>query len=183
MSAPTIPQTEPEIAKPKQSVLQTLINHPLGFWFIFWGELAERCSFYGMLSILPRFISEEVGLGLGDANSQTWVSLFKAGAYFLPLLGGFLADQYFGKYRLIVLFSLPYILGHFLMSFETEFWTMVALSLLAMGSGIIKPNISTLMGMTYDQKRPGNERCARWHSACFTWPSTSARHFPMRSFR
>ena len=43
------------------------------------------------------------------------------------------------------------------MSYETVFWTMVALSLLAMGSGIIKPNISTLMGMTYDQKRPGDE--------------------------
>jgi dipeptide/tripeptide permease len=110
-----------------------------------------------MMAILPRFISDEAGLYLGDANSNTWVSMFKAGAYTLPLVGGFLADQYFGKYRLIVLFSIPYILGHFLMSYETVMWTMVALSLLAMGSGIIKPNISTLMGMTYDQKRPGDD--------------------------
>jgi POT family proton-dependent oligopeptide transporter len=148
---------EPDISKPKPSVIQTLINHPIGFWFIFWGELAERCSFYGMMAILPRFIADENGLYLGDANSNTWVSMFKAGAYTLPLVGGFLADQFFGKYRLIVLFSLPYILGHFLMSYETVLWTMIALSLLAMGSGIIKPNISTLMGMTYDQKRPGDE--------------------------
>jgi len=158
MTAPTTVQPTPNIALPKKaSVLNTLFNHPLGFWFIFWGELAERCSFYGMMAILPRFISEPKGLDLGDANSNTWVSMFKAGAYFLPLVGGFLADQYFGKYRLIVMFSLPYILGHVLMYPETIFWTLVALSLLAMGSGIIKPNISTLMGMTYDQKRPGDE--------------------------
>ncbi len=158
MSATQSTQTVPEIAKPQpKSVIQTLINHPIGFWFIFWGELAERCSFYGMMAILPRFIADENGLYLGDANSNTWVSMFKAGAYTLPLVGGFLADQFFGKYRLIVMFSIPYILGHFLMSFETVLWTMMALSLLAAGSGMIKPNISTLMGMTYDQKRPGDD--------------------------
>lgn len=157
MSATTDPQASPSIAKPQPSILQTLINHPIGFWFIFWGELAERCSFYGMMAILPRFIADENGLYLGDANSNTWVSMFKAGAYVLPLVGGYLADQFFGKYRLIVMFSIPYILGHFLMSYETVLWTMIALSLLAMGSGIIKPNISTLMGMTYDQKRPGDD--------------------------
>ena len=157
MSVTSAPQAEPSVPPASKSLVQTLINHPLGFWFIFWGELAERCSFYGMMAILPRFISDENGLYLGDANSNTWVSMFKAGAYTLPLVGGFLADQFFGKYRLIVLFSIPYILGHFLMSYETVLWTMIALSLLAMGSGIIKPNISTLMGMTYDQKRPGEE--------------------------
>lgn len=152
------PPTTPEPVKPSsQSIMQALINHPIGFWFIFWGELAERCSFYGMMAILPRFIADENGLFLGDANSNTWVSMFKGAAYTLPLAGGFLADQYMGRYRLIVLFSIPYILGHVLMSYETVFWTMVALGLLAMGSGIIKPNISTLMGMTYDQKRPGED--------------------------
>ncbi|MBM3993069.1 MAG: MFS transporter [Planctomycetes bacterium] len=161
MSAPTASQATspvPDVPPPeKPSLISTLINHPIGFWFIFWGELAERCSFYGMMAILPRFIADDNGLYLGDANSNTWVSMFKAGAYVLPLVGGFLADQYLGKYRLIVMFSIPYILGHVLMSYETVFWTMVALSLLAMGSGIIKPNISTLMGMTYDQMRPGDE--------------------------
>src|SRR5207248_4163683 len=98
------------------------------------------------------------GEGLGTADSATWVHLFKAGCYFLPLLGGFLADQYLGKYRLIVIFSIPYILGHIILANETYWWTLFALSLLAMGSGVIKPNISTLMGMTYDQKRPGDEQ-------------------------
>lgn len=149
----------PAITKPRNpSIFETLFNHPAGFWFIFWGELAERCSYYGMMSILARFISDSAGLGLGDAAGNTWVSFFKAACYFLPLLGGFLADQYLGKYRLIVIFSIPYILGHIILANETYWWTIVALGLLAMGSGVIKPNISTLMGMTYDQKRPGNEQ-------------------------
>lgn len=139
-----------------RSLPKLLASHPIGFWFIFWGELAERCSYYGMMAILPRFISEF--LGLGDGPSNTWVSIFKAACYFLPLAGGILADQYLGKYRLIVIFSIPYIIGHIVLAGETEFWTIVALALLAMGSGVIKPNISTLMGLTYDQKRPGDDQ-------------------------
>src|SRR5262245_61607787 len=113
----------PDISKRTPTFAETLLNHPAGFWFIFWGELAERCSYYGMMSILARFISEKLihseGSGLGDADSVTWVSVFKAACYFLPLLGGFLADQYLGKYRLIVIFSIPYILGHIILADET----------------------------------------------------------------
>ena len=145
-----------EPPKDTRSYWQLVKSHPIGFWFIFWGELAERCSYYGMNSILARFLSEK--LELGEGNSGTYTSLFKAGAYFFPLLGGFLADRYLGKYRLIVMFSIPYIIGHVILGFETIPATLVALTLLAMGSGVIKPNISTLMGMTYDQKRPGDEK-------------------------
>ncbi len=137
------------------SFLETLFNHPIGFWFIFWGEFAERCSFYGMKAILARYMAEQ--LGLGQANAITFVSVFMAAAYFLPLLGGYLADNYFGKYNIIVAFSLPYILGHVILSVENPWFMAIALTLLAMGSGVIKPNISTLMGLTYDQQRPGQE--------------------------
>ncbi len=145
---------EPQAAP--RNFFSMLPQHPIGFWFIFWGELAERCSYYGMMSVLARFISEK--LEFGEGTSSTWVYLFKAGCYFFPLAGGFLADQYFGKYRLIVAFCIPYILGHFILAAETPLATIIALCLLAMGSGVIKPNISTLMGMTYDQKRPGDEQ-------------------------
>ncbi len=142
---------------PKPRGLFTLLAaHPPGFWFIFWGELAERCSYYGMMAILARFISEF--LALGDGAGQRWVSLFKAACYLFPLLGGYIADQYLGKYRLIIIFSIPYILGHVILAGETEMYTLIALGLLAMGSGVIKPNISTLMGLTYDQKRPGDDQ-------------------------
>jgi len=134
----------------------SVFNHPIGFWFIFWGEFAERCSYYGMRAILLLYMTER--LGFGDGAASQVMSLFIAGCYLLPLLGGYVADNYLGKYRTIVFFSIPYILGHVILGVESRWFLLFALALLAMGSGVIKPNISTLMGMTYDQKRPGQIR-------------------------
>ena len=127
--------------------------HPLGFWFFFWGEFAERGSYYGMLTILPRYMSEQ--LQMGDQDATTVMHLFMAGVYFLPLLGGYIADNHLGKYWTIVGFSLPYIMGHVILGIENYACLVIAMTLLAMGSGVIKPNISTLMGQTYDEQRPG----------------------------
>jgi POT family proton-dependent oligopeptide transporter len=131
-------------------------RHPTGFWFFFWGEFAERCSYYGMRAILAKYMADE--LGLGQANASTYMSFFIAACYFLPLVGGWVADNVFGKYWTIVGFSVPYILGHVILGFENYVALVIALCLLAMGSGVIKPNISTLMGLTYDQKRPGQTK-------------------------
>jgi POT family proton-dependent oligopeptide transporter len=149
--------TAPAIEQPAKKVgfLKELLRHPKGFWFFFWGEFAERCSYYGMAAILARYMDER--LQLGEGGGFLGMSLFKAGAYFLPLLGGWVADRYFGKYWTIVGFSIPYILGHVILGFEYIPALVIALMLLAMGSGVIKPNISTLMGMTYDQQRPGDD--------------------------
>ncbi|WP_152050711.1 POT-type proton-dependent oligopeptide transporter [Tautonia marina] len=140
----------------RRGLLGYLAHHPKGFWFIFWGELAERSSYYGMRAILLLYMSTQ--LGLGDQMASFAMSQFIAAAYFLPLVGGYIADNYFGKYWTIVGFSIPYILGHVILGVESVPFLIIALALLAMGSGVIKPNISTLMGLTYDQKRPGEEQ-------------------------
>jgi len=129
-------------------------GHPTGFWFFFWGEFAERCSYYGMRAILPLYMTAQ--LQIADGTAATLYSSFKMACYFLPLLGGYLADRYFGKYWTIVGFSVPYVLGQILIGFEDHTVLILALALCAMGSGVIKPNISSLMGLTYDQQRPGN---------------------------
>ncbi len=128
-------------------------SHPIGFWFLFWGEFAERCSFYGMKAILLLYLIDRLDLGKGGASA--WINYFKAACYFLPLAGGYFADNYFGKYRTIVAFSIPYILGHVILGIESVPCALLALLLLAVGAGATKPNISTLMGLTYDQQRPG----------------------------
>jgi POT family proton-dependent oligopeptide transporter len=128
-------------------------SHPVALWFFFWGEFAERCSFYGAKACLLLYMIERLGFDNGTASG--WMNCFKAACYFLPLAGGFLADNYFGKYRTIVAFSLPYILGHVIIGFENTPCLLIALALLAMGAGVVKPNLSTFMGMTYDQQRPG----------------------------
>jgi dipeptide/tripeptide permease len=87
----------------------TSTRHPTGFFYIFWGELAERCSYYGMRAILPLYLTS--ALLWEDAEATSAYSNFKAACYILPLLGGFLADRYFGKYWTIVGFSVPYVLS------------------------------------------------------------------------
>src|SRR5262249_41111702 len=111
---------------------------------------------------------------------------FKMGCYLLPLLGGLIADRWVGRYWTIVGFSVPYVLGHFILGFSdptvlgdtiqglsperltfiANWLLFIALALLAGGSGVIKPNISSLLGQTYDQKRPGQERL---RSSAFLW--------------
>ncbi|MBI5267265.1 MAG: MFS transporter [candidate division Zixibacteria bacterium] len=126
-------------------------HHPRGFWFIFWGELAERASFYGMKTLLLLFMVNE--LGFSDANSATVVSLFTAACYILPIVGGYIADHYLGKFRTIIYFAIPYILGHIVLgTFTAQVGLFTALFLLAGGSGAIKPNISTLMGLMYEKQ-------------------------------
>jgi POT family proton-dependent oligopeptide transporter len=133
------------------------LGHPLGFWFIFWGELAERSSFYGMKAILTLYLVES-SLRFTREQAGAIVSGFVFACYLLPLLGGFLADRFLGRYWSLVCFCVPYIAGHFILGMPTVPTVFLALALLALGTGVTKPNISTLMGMTYDQLRPGREK-------------------------
>src|SRR5205823_14406817 len=76
------------------------------------------------------------------------------------------ADRFLGKYWTIIGFSVPYVIGQLLIGVGSETTVMLALGLCAMGSGVIKPNISALMGLTYDQQRPGN---APLRASAFLW--------------
>ncbi|HKI38446.1 MAG TPA: MFS transporter [Gemmataceae bacterium] len=144
------------IQEKRGRIARLLKSHPIGFWFFFWGEFAERASFYGMKAILTLYMINE--LKLNEANAGTTMSVFIAGCYFLPLIGGWIADRYLGKYWTIVGFSLPYVVGQLMIGISHGPFPYIAMALLAMGSGVIKPNISTLMGLTYDQQRPGQDQ-------------------------
>jgi POT family proton-dependent oligopeptide transporter len=151
-------------------------SHPRAIWFFFWGEFAERSSYYGMRAILLLYMTSALRYAVVDATPI--YSAFKMACYFLPLLGGYVADRWLGRYWTIVGFSVPYVIGQFLLTIPGDgsqsimgfpadrFMLFGALVLLAGGSGVIKPNISTLMGQTYDQKRPGQERL---RSSAFLW--------------
>jgi dipeptide/tripeptide permease len=134
----------------------SVFDHPVGFWFFFWGEFAERCCYYGMRAILLLYMIDRLGIDEGYANM--YMSYFIAGCYLLPLVGGFIADNFLGKYWTIVCFSVPYVVGQLILGVENKYFLVLSLGLLAMGSGVIKPNISTLMGLTYDQQRPGRDK-------------------------
>src|SRR5262245_43685270 len=127
---------EPKIPPRSGGIVGYVLRHPIGFWFIFWGELAERCAFYGIRTLL--FLYLTTVLAFSDAYATQVSSTFKAGCYLSPLLGGFLADRFLGKYWTIVGFSIPYVCGMLLMGVGTEYAVYGGLALLALGSGTIK---------------------------------------------
>jgi amino acid/peptide:H+ symporter len=131
-------------------------GHPTALWFFFGGEFAERSSYYGSRAILPLYLTSV--LAFSDKDGASIYYWYKMAAYFLPLLGGIVADRWLGRYWTIVGFSIPFVIGQFLLGIPSPFWCMVALFLLlAPGTGVIKPNISSLLGETYDQQRPGQD--------------------------
>jgi dipeptide/tripeptide permease len=138
----------------REGWFRTLRRHPAGFWFLFWGELAERFSYYGVRALLILYMIE--ALKFEDARAAQVVFAYKAACHLLPLAGGLLSDCLLGKYWAIVGFSFPYILGHLMMGGQGLPSLYFGLVLLAVGAGVVKPNLSPLMGLTYDQKRPGD---------------------------
>lgn len=125
--------------------------HPIGFWFIFWGELAERAAYYGMRAVLALFLTDV--MLFDEGKSGMVASFFSAGCYLLTLAGGWVSDRYLGKFWTIIIFAFPYLVGYPLLGLtHGEMWMYFALVLLAIGSGVIKPNLSPLMGAMYDGK-------------------------------
>jgi POT family proton-dependent oligopeptide transporter len=170
MSLPTTQRPQGSFEEIPKATVAVPDTHPPALWFFFWGEFAERCSYYGMRAILFLYLTRV--LSFADNDATVIQSSFKMTCYFLPLVGGFLADRFFGRYWTIVGFSIPYVMGHFILplpsmfGIPTEVFLFMGLALLAGGSGVIKPNISTLMGQTYDQKRPGK---ILLRTAAFQW--------------
>lgn len=126
-------------------------SHPIGFWFVFWGEFAERACYYGVRTLLALFITQE--LGFTDANAATVIQVFMAAAYALPLIGGVIADRWLGRYLTIVLFSVPYIVGEAMLGLtHNPLMLYVSLAMLAIGVGAIKPNVAPLMARMYEEQ-------------------------------
>ncbi len=140
--------------------------------FIIGNEGCERFSFYGMRNILTVFLVTSLLQYLPEAEragaAKDVFHTFVIGVYFFPLLGGWLADRYFGKYHTIFWLSLVYCVGHLCLAlFEsnrTGFYT--GLCLIALGSGGIKPCVAAFVGDQFDQT---NKHRAKLVFDAFYW--------------
>ncbi|MCX7096584.1 MAG: POT family MFS transporter [Methylococcales bacterium] len=126
---------------------------PTGIPYIVANEAAERFSYYGMRAILTVFMSQYLLSPSGqpdpmsEQDAQGYFHLFISAVYFMPLFGALLADGLLGKYRTIILLSLFYCLGHFALALDdTRMGLVLGLSLIALGSGGIKPCVSAHIG-------------------------------------
>ncbi|HYH94440.1 POT family MFS transporter [Hyalangium sp.] len=142
--------------------------------FIIGQEACERFSFYGMRNILTVFLIDYLlrnahpDPAAREAMAKSHFHLFMSGVYFFPLLGGYLADRFLGKYRVIFWLSLLYCAGHACLAiFENSvngFYT--GLFLIALGSGGIKPCVAAMVG---DQFTSDNKDLVKKVFAIFYW--------------
>src|SRR5688572_19060894 len=134
--------------------------------YIVGNEACERFSYYGMVSILTLYLSDVIRLG--EDRATEIFHLFATAVYFLPILGGWLADRFLGRYWTILSLSLFYCLGHGALAlFEGKLWGIyLGLGLIALGAGAIKPNVSAFVG---EQFRENDEDKLRKVYALFYW--------------
>ncbi len=140
--------------------------------FIIGNEACERFSFYGMRNILQPFLAASLlaylPLAEREGAAKDVFHIFVMGVYFFPLLGGFIADRILGKYRTIFALSLVYCVGHGLLAaFESnERGFYAGLFLIALGSGGIKPLVSSFVGDQFDRS---NKSLAKVVYEYFYW--------------
>src|SRR5471030_251942 len=129
------------------SVVRERASHPPGLYVLFFTELWERYSFYSMVAILVLYMNESLHFDVAHVGRV--YGAYTAGVYFLPLFGGLLADRILGFNRAIIAGGVLMMCGHLVLGVESLPFFYSGLVLLASGSGLLKPNISTLVGNLY----------------------------------
>ena len=122
-----------------------LPRHPRGLQVLFFTEMWERFSYYGMRALLVLYLVNS--LNLSETNALHIYAVYTGLVYLTPIFGGYLADRFLGPQKAIFIGGITMILGHFLMAFPDHLY--LAMGLLIIGNGYFKPNISTLLGSLY----------------------------------
>jgi POT family proton-dependent oligopeptide transporter len=127
---------------------ETLFGHPVGLFTLFFAEMWERFSYYGMRALLLFYMLKGF-LGMNDERAYAVYGAYTALVYATPFLGGVLADRLLGARRAVVWGGLLMAAGHAMMTVERAWAFYAALALLICGNGFFKPNISTIVGTLY----------------------------------
>lgn len=133
----------------------TIIGHPKGLFVLFFTEMWERFSYYGMRAILVMFLTTATikgGFGWSQSQSIELYGFYSMFVYLTGILGGFIADRYLGLKLSVLCGCIFQCLGHFLLALTIifdEIIFFIGLIFLVIGCGLIKPNISTMVGLLY----------------------------------
>jgi POT family proton-dependent oligopeptide transporter len=122
-------------------------SHPPGLYVLFFTELWERYSFYSMVAILTLYMNE--ALHFDTVHVGRVYGTYTAGVYFLPLFGGLIADRLLGFNRAVIIGGVLMMIGHLVLGVEALPFFYSGLVFLACGSGLLKANVSTLVGNLY----------------------------------
>ena len=127
-------------------------NQPKGLFLLFFVEMWERFSYYGMRALLVLYMVKYLMFST-EKSSQIY-GWYTGLVYLTPLLGGYIADRYLGQRKCIVIGCVLMALGHFAMAFPALPFFFGAMILLILGNGFFKPNISTVVGSLYEENDP-----------------------------
>ena len=130
------------------------MSHPRGLRTLFFTEMWERFSYYGMRALLVLFMTAEIqrgGLGLTDKVATAIYGLYVAGVYLSALPGGWIADRLLGAQRALMVGGALIALGHFTLALPSLKAFYLGLTLVVLGTGLLKPNISALVGQLYPE--------------------------------
>ena len=134
-----------------------LFGHPRGLPWMLNVEMWERFSYYGMRAILLYFITDTVargGLGLSETSGQVVIALYGMAVYFLAIPGGIFADRIIGPWLSTLYGGVVIMAGHICLSIPAPALAWTGIVLVAVGTGFIKPNLSTIVGGLYDDDDP-----------------------------
>ncbi len=130
-----------------------VLGHPAGLFVLFFTEMWERFSFYGMRALLVLFLVSALGIGGWDwprENALALYGTYLALLYLTPIIGGILADKYLGNRNAIIIGALIMTLGHASMAIESNpFFLYLGLGLLVVGTGFFKPNMTSFISILY----------------------------------
>ena len=138
---------------------KTIFDHPSGLFVLFFTEMWERFSYYGMRAILVLFLTSSImneGWAWEREDALILYGWYTGLVYFTPLIGGVVADKYLGYRNAIVLGALIMALGHGSLALEgiEQNFFYLGLALLIIGNGLFKPNISSIVGQLYKDNDP-----------------------------
>jgi len=129
-----------------------LMGHPSGLFVLFFTEMWERFSYYGMRAILVLFLTRslmEGGWGWSREEALSLYGTYTMLVYFSPIIGGFLADRLLGYRKAVALGALIMTLGHAAMALDTPWALYVGIAGLVAGNGLFKPNITSIISGVY----------------------------------
>ena len=133
-------------------------GHPRGLATCFFTEMWERFSYYGMRALLILYMvgsTQQPGLGFGEKRAATIYGIYTMMVYLMGIPGGWVADKWLGHYRAVLVGGIIIALGHFSMAVPGLPFFYTGLGLIVIGTGLLKPNVSTMVGTLYskDDKR------------------------------
>lgn len=136
-------------------------GHPAGLATLFVTEMWERFSYYGMVAILVLYLAADQssgGLGLPATTAIGIFGVYSALIYLLAVPGGWIADRVIGPYRAVLIGGCVIAAGHYVLAIPAPMSVWPGLALIAIGTGLLKPNISAMVGELYDRDPDEGER-------------------------